>query len=253
MTEIVIIEDERLSAERLQRLVGEFSDELRIVSVLDSVDSARSWLRDQSVPDLVLLDIQLSDGSGFDLLTSGDIKCPVIFTTAYDQYAIKAFKFDGVDYLLKPVDQKELEQALEKFERNREKRGSQQDKESVEKLNKIISGDFKKRFLVKLGDRMQSVNVEDVSYFLYENDLTHLVSNDASRWPIDHSLDQLEDLINPLDFFRVNRKLIVSLPSIKEIHSYFNSRLLLDLAPKLDQDVIVSRDRVSKFKHWMDI
>jgi DNA-binding LytR/AlgR family response regulator len=252
MIHIAIIEDERLSAERLQRLVEELSDEYEIVAILDSVDTARQWLNDNSSPDLVLLDIQLSDGVGFDLLTSGELTCPVIFTTAFDQYAVKAFKFDGVDYLLKPIEREELQQALEKYKRQN-RNGLLPEIKPVEKLSRMISGDFKKRFLVKLGDRFQSVAVEEIAYFVYQDDLTYLITHEGTKWPLDNSLDQLEEMVNPLDFFRVNRKLILSLASIAEIHSYFNSRLLLHLQPSIENEVIVSRERVQGFKRWMDL
>lgn len=253
MIHIAIVEDERLSAERLKVLVQELSPEYSVVALLDSVESTMQWLKDNSSPDLILLDIQLNDGVGFDLLADDLISCPVIFTTAYDEYAVKAFKYNSIDYLLKPIDRAELENALEKFKKHGERTVSPEAKAQFGQVSRMLSGSYKKRFLVKLGDRFQPLIVEDIAYFVSQNDLTYLVTRSGDKWPMDQSLDQLQELINPLDFFRINRKLIISLPAIKEIHSYFNSRLLLKLDPHADDEVIVSRERVANFKRWMDL
>ncbi|MEQ8581594.1 MAG: LytTR family DNA-binding domain-containing protein [Marinoscillum sp.] len=253
MIHIAIVEDERLSAERLKGLVEELSPEYSVVAILDSVETTTQWLKDNSSPDLILLDIQLNDGVGFDLLADDMISCPVIFTTAYDEYAVKAFKYNSVDYLLKPIDRIELGHALEKFRRQTDRTTGALPKAQLEQVGRILTGNYKKRFLVKLGDRFQPVTVENIAYFFSQNDLTCLMTREGDKWPLDQSLDQLQEVISPLDFFRINRKLIISLPAIKEIHSYFNSRLLLRLNPPVDEEVIVSRERVANFKRWMDL
>lgn len=251
----LIIEDERLSADRLKVLINKIDPEIEVLAILDSVSSSRHWFRDNSPPDILFLDIQLNDGLGFDVLTELQIEIPVIFTTAYDNYAIKAFKFNSIDYLLKPIDETDLQHSIEKLKSQNKQseasgHGAGQD---FGQLKKIITGDFKKRFLVKLGDQYRSVNVEDIAYFYYRDGMTYLMTMDGKKYPVDYSMDQIENLLHPLEFFRVNRKLIVSLDCIKEIHSYFNSRLLLRLTPAVDDEVIVSRDRVADFKRWMDI
>lgn len=252
----LIIEDERLSADRLKVLVNKVDPDIQILDVLDSVSSARSWFRDNSPPDILFLDIQLNDGLGFDVLTEMKIEVPVIFTTAYDNYAIKAFKFNSIDYLLKPIDESDLKHSIEKLkaqDRPVEVASTGAIGQDFGQLKKILTGDFKKRFLVKLGDQFRSVNIEDVSYFHYHDGMTYLVAKEGKKYPLDYTMDHIESLLHPLEFFRINRKLILSLASIKEIHSYFNSRLLLRLVPELSDEVIVSRDRVGDFKRWMDL
>lgn len=251
----LIIEDERLSANRLKVLIQKIDPDIEVLATLDSVNSSRLWFKDNSPPDILFLDIQLNDGLGFDVLAELENEVPVIFTTAYDNYAIKAFKFNSIDYLLKPIDEADLQHSIEKL------KGQLKQSEPAEarvgqdfgQLKKIITGDFKKRFLVKLGDQYRSVNVEDVAYFYYQDGMTYLLANDGKKYPVDYTMDQIEGLLHPLEFFRINRKLVVSLTCIKEIHSYFNSRLLLRLFPAIEDGVIVSRDRVADFKRWMDI
>lgn len=252
----LIIEDERLSADRLKVLINKIDPDIQILDVLDSVSSARNWFRDNSPPDILFLDIQLNDGLGFDVLTEMKIEVPVIFTTAYDNYAIKAFKFNSIDYLLKPIDESDLQHSIEKLraqDRPAETANTNSVGQDFGQLKKILTGDFKKRFLVKLGDQYRSVNIAEVGYFHYHDGMTYLVANDGKKYPVDYTMDHIESLLHPLEFFRINRKLILSLSSIKEIHSYFNSRLLLKLSPDLSDEIIVSRDRVGDFKRWMDL
>lgn len=248
----LIVEDERLSADRLKSQIQRLAPNLEILDILDSVESAADWFRDNSHPDVLFLDIQLNDGTGFDLLNKLKVNFPIIFTTAYDQYAIKAFKFNGADYLLKPVSDDELKAAIEKVQsmHNVEEHVVEQ---QYGQIQKIISGDFKKRFLIKIGERFQSIGIADVAFFQYSESMCYVVTTDGKKYPVDYTMDQLEGLVNPLEFFRINRQYFVSLGSIAEIHSYFNSRLLLKLNPDQPSEVIVSRDRVADFKYWMDL
>ncbi|MEQ9424644.1 MAG: LytTR family DNA-binding domain-containing protein [Cyclobacteriaceae bacterium] len=249
--DVVIVEDERPSADRLRRMISKCEGNIEVAAIIDSVKSGSDWFKENSPPDLMFLDIQLSDGTAFDLLNEISAKPPIIFTTAYDQYAIKAFKFNSVDYLLKPLNQQELEKALEKF----------YSMESIEpaeisdfgSIDRIITGDFKRRFLVKIGEQYQKVEVDQIAYFQYDCGLTYIFCPDGKKYPIDHTLDSLENMLHPLEFFRINRKSLVSIKAIDQIHSYFNSRLLLKLNPRTDEDPIVSRDRVGGFKRWMDL
>ncbi len=251
MMQALIVEDERLSAERLKSLIAKVDPEMEIAGILNSVSSSKEWLRDNSPPDVMFLDIQLNDGTGFDLLSEVEDSCPVIFTTAYDNYAIKAFKFNSVDYLLKPIDETELASSIKKLKQQASVPTPQE--QDFGKLQKIITGDFKQRFLVKLGDQYQSVVIPEISYFVYQDAMCYVVVKEGRKYPIDYTMDQLEGLLNPLEFFRINRQMLLCLSAIKEIHSYFNSRLLLRLAPDHEEDVIVSRDRVGDFKRWMDL
>ncbi len=247
MIQAVIVEDERLSADRLKGLIEKHTPQVEIIQILDSVAVAREWLQINSRFDLIFLDIQLNDGTSFDLLIEGLIQCPIIFSTAYDQYAIKAFKYNSIDYLLKPVNVDELKVAVEKFQRVTER------KPDISQLTRLVKGDFKKRFLVKLGERLQSVEVTEIAYFYYDSGVTFLATKTGKKWPVDTSIESLEDTLNPLEFFRINRKLIVNLQGISEIHTYFNGRLLLKLDPAPSFETIVSRERVSEFKLWMDL
>jgi DNA-binding LytR/AlgR family response regulator len=247
MIQAVILEDERLSADRLKALIEKHTPEVDIIQILDSVSAAREWLQTKPKFDLIFLDIQLNDGTSFDLLMDGLIHCPIIFTTAYDQFAIKAFKYNSVDYLLKPVNVDELKVAVEKYQKITEKTPD------ISQLTRLVKGDFKKRFLVKLGERLQSVEVTEIAYFFYDSGVTFLTTKTGKKWPVDTTIESLEDALNPLEFFRINRKLIVSLQGISEIHTYFNGRLLLKLDPAPTFETIVSRERVSEFKLWMDL
>ncbi len=251
MTQVVIVEDERLIAERLRSLVLACDEDINVTAMLASVSQAKEWFRGNSPPDLIFLDIQLNDGTCFDVLKYLDHSPPVIFTTAYHEYAVKAFKFNSIDYLLKPIDKAELQKAIQKFKTLSPEQFHLQEV-NYDKMNDIITHNYKRRFLVKLGDQYQNVDVRDIGFFHYEEATTYLMAVDGKKLPIDYSLDQLEDVLNPVDFFRINRQYLVSVEAIKQINSYFNSRLLLTLRPETSQEVIVSRDRVPDFKKWMD-
>lgn len=251
--EVLIIEDERLSAERLLHLVSKTDPAIRVVASLTSVETAVEWFRDHSPPDLVFLDIQLGDGTAFDLLDRISTQPAIIFTTAYDEYALKAFKFNSIEYLLKPVDQNELENALKKYRFTGTFKGVEQEfSEKIVPVKKIITGDFKRRFLIKIGEQYKNIEVSDVAYFAHQSGHCNVITREGANWPIDYSLDQLENLLHPMDFFRVNRQFIINSASINEIHTYFNSRLLLKLVPPYTSEIVVSRDRVNDFKRWMN-
>jgi len=250
---ILIIEDEQPAAKRLTKLIQQEEAEAKIVGTLDSVESAVKWLKTFKTPDLVFMDIQLADGLSFDIFTKVEINSPIIFTTAYDQYALQAFKVNSVDYLLKPIDPDELRKAFAKFKMVYAHEPTTYDQGAIEQLIQAMTKkDYKERFLVKTGQHLQYINVEDIAYFYSEDGLVHLQTNTTKRYIIDYTLDQLEGMIDPHCFFRINRKIITNICAVKKIHTYFNSRLLLDLAPKINLEVIVSRDRVGDFKQWLD-
>ena len=249
---ILIVEDEAPAAKRLSQLILNSQAHAAIVAVIDSVESSVKWLRNFPPPDLIFLDIQLADGLSFDIFTQVKIESPIIFTTAYDQYTLKAFKMNSVDYLLKPIDPKELENAFEKYK----KIYKQQQLYDVSAIEKIIQGmtqkPYKERFLVKQGQQLNYISIQNIAYFFSEEGLVYAQSKAGKKHHVDYTLDQLETLICPDDFFRINRKIITHLRSIHKIHSYFNSRLKLELKPQRELEVIVSRDRVGDFKLWLD-
>lgn len=244
----VIVEDEGLSAKRLAKLVQEVLPHVEIISMLESVNEALSWFHENDYPDLIFLDIQLNDGTGFEILKKLKGYPHIIFTTAYEQYALDAFKFNSIDYLLKPIDKTDLLGAINKLEQIHK---SEEDgyREKIQALEKHFSPTFRQRFLVKVGLQFKSIITEEVAYFYYNDGLSYLQTKDQSL-PIDYTLDQLIEELDPNQFFRINRQFIVSLKSVNEIHSYFNSRLLLTLSPDTKTEVIVSRERVLNFKIW---
>lgn len=248
----VIIEDEEFASKRLGQLIRELSPEIAIVGNLTSVENSILWFSENTSPDLIFLDIQLNDGYGFDVLDKLEEHPPVIFTTAYNEYAIRGFKYNGVDYLLKPIVRAELKRALEKFRKNVTGNGASPTK-YLEHLKQMFHKEYKHRFMVKVGNQFRSFNVDEIAYFKSHGGLIYLYTHANQCYPIEYSIDQLEDILNPIQFFRINRKFMVSVRAVVEIHSYFNSRLLLKLLPKEEGQVIVSRERTTKFKRWLDM
>ncbi|MDN5201311.1 LytTR family DNA-binding domain-containing protein [Fulvivirgaceae bacterium BMA10] len=249
--DVVIIEDERLTAERLKQLIHRYDADIEILDILPSVSKSVEWFSENSYPDLIFMDIQLNDGTGFDILKTLPEPPPVIFTTAYNEYALRAFKYNSIDYLLKPIEQNEFNCAVDKFLKFNSKEVKQEIFD-YDRIAEIARDEYKKRFLIKIGDEYKAIEVHDIAYFCYDEGMIYLHTLKGKQWPIDYSLDQLERILNPMDFFRVNRKFLVAVKSVEQIHSYFNSRLLLKLSPQTPEDVIVSRDRVQNFKKWMD-
>ncbi|MDT0606595.1 LytR/AlgR family response regulator transcription factor [Croceitalea rosinachiae] len=248
----VIIEDEEFASIRLSKLVQELAPDIEIVTSLNSVESGSQWFSDNLMPDLIFLDIQLNDGYGFDILDGLVNHPPVIFTTAYNEFAIRGFKYNGLDYLLKPIVKNDLKVALEKFEKNVTNNG-RSTSENLEHLKQLFHKEYKHRFMVKVGNQFRSFNVEDIAYFKSHDGMICLHTHAGQSFPIEYTIDQLENILNPIHFFRINRKFMVSVQAVVEIHSYFNSRLLLKLLPKEEEQVIVSRERTTNFKRWLDM
>lgn len=246
---VLIVEDEVFSAGKLESLIQTLRPRYEITGKLTGVKDCRSWFEENDTPDLIFLDIHLSDGTGFEILEKIDVQCPIVFTTAFDQYAIRAFKHNSVDYLLKPIDPDDLKSALEKFERNE---NQVLDQKQVDDLQLVVDKKLKKRFLVKRGSQFESIAVENIAYFKSANKLNYLVTAEGQLHVIDYTMDQVSDMTDDELFFKINRGMIVSLDSIAEIHSYFNGRLKLELIPKPEEEVLVSRDRVQAFKAWLD-
>lgn len=248
---ILILEDEKLNAERIQRLMGRIRPNMEIVGVLASVKKAVEWLVENKSPDLIIMDIQLADGLSFEVFNLTDVKCPVIFTTAYDEYAVKAFKYNSVDYLLKPVEEDELEAAITKFENSVQQPYQQQ--ALIEGLLAHIQPKvYRKRFLLPYRDGYRKINVEDVALFY-----THMNNNCAilfngERVVVPQTLEALEQELDPKDFFRANRQYIVHINSIEKVHNFFNGKLKLKVKSSTDTDIIVSRIKAPLFKMWLD-
>ncbi|MFN7118410.1 MAG: LytR/AlgR family response regulator transcription factor [Saprospiraceae bacterium] len=249
---ILLIEDEQPAARRLANLIRECRPQSNILAAIDSVEQAVQWLASNTAPDLIFMDIQLADGLSFDIFNQTSILSPVIFTTAYDQYTLKAFKVNSVDYLLKPIDPTELASAFIKFDQVFGKKMSY-DLNAIQQLIQSMSQpQYKERFLVRVGQQMMYILVADINYFYSEDGLAYAKTGDGKKHLIDYTLEQLEENLNPADFFRINRKIITHVNSIVKIAPYFNSRLKLEIKPKAEFEVLVSRERVNDFKKWLD-
>jgi len=253
---LLIIEDEQPAARRLSRLLNELEPEWNILDVIDSVEDAVAWFRNFNAPDLVFMDIELADGQSFAILEQAEVNAPVIFTTAYDQYAVKAFRVNGMDYLLKPIESGELAEAIAKFKRYTTTSSTtpdyQQLMDVLRQTTAAPSTPYKERFMIKVGDQLKFVPVDDIAYFFSDAGATSLVSTDGREFVIDYTMDQLRELLDPAVFIRINRKVAVGIHSIQKIHSWFNSRLKLELSPTPSFDVVVARERVADFKVWLD-
>jgi DNA-binding LytR/AlgR family response regulator len=247
----IIIEDEKLSAEHLENLLKRIDPNIEVVARFDTVKGSVESLSKGIAVDLIFMDIHLADGMSFDIFPKLSFDMPVIFTTAYDEYAIKAFKFNSIDYLLKPIGLTELKTSLEKF--NKLSQATQAiSLKDMSLVYDSIKKQHKSRFLVKMGDGIVSLKSEDIAYFVYEDGIVLLVTQLSKRYPLNYSLDELDGLIDSTKFFRINRKVIVNINAIQKISNYFNSRLKLSLPILGDDESIVSRERVAEFKEWLD-
>lgn len=249
---IVIIEDEAAAANRIKKMLSEIDSNIKIKTTIESVKDGISWFKENDSPDLIIADIQLSDGLSFEIFKNLKIESYIIFITAYNDYAIEAFKLNSIDYLLKPLDIKDLQQAFNKFKKFYNDLSPKIDfKKVIDDINNLSHKNYKTRFLVKYKQAFIPVSVEDIAYFFTEDQLIFLQVKENKKYLIDHTLNDLENMLNPKQFFRINRQMIVSLTSIKTINSYFNNRLILELTPSTDFDVIVSREKVNLFKEWL--
>ena len=252
MISIIIIEDEKPSARRLKRMLAVLGIEAK--AMLHSVNEAISWFETNEHPDLILLDIQLSDGLSFEIFEKVTVNSAIIFTTAYDEYALKAFKLNSIDYLLKPIDDEELETAIDKFKNNHsETHDLLVDINQIKKLLiNPLDREFKKRFTIKVGQHLRVVDTEDIECFYSEQKATYCYTVDRKNYLLDFSLEQLEEKLDPVKFCRVNRKFIINMEGISDIISYTNSRLQVKLKHFSEQDIIVSRERVKDFRKWLE-
>ena len=249
---VIIIEDEKPSARRLQRMLKTIGINAEIM--LHSVEEAVNWFQNNTHPDLIFLDIQLSDGLSFEIFDAVDIKSAVIFTTAYDEYALQAFKLNSIDYLLKPIDEDDLKIAVDKFKAHASKNQSVTlDFNAIKNLLvNPIEREYKKRFSIKVGQHLKLINIEDIECIYSENKGTYAYTKEGRNYLLDATLDQLENELEPNVFFRISRKFYVNINAIKDMVSYTNSRLQIKLNTFNEQDIIVSRERVKDFKNWLE-
>ena len=247
---IIIIEDEKPAARLLQRKVEKLGLEVNLM--LHSVEESIAWFQNNSHPDLIFLDIQLSDGLSFEIFEAIDIKSAVIFTTAYDEYALRAFKLNSIDYLLKPIDEEDLEVAVNKFKARTTSPTISLDFEAIKRmLVNPAEKEYKKRFSVKIGTQLKVINMDEIECIYSENKGTYIHTLDNRDYLIDSSLEVIEKELNPNLFFRISRKFIIPLDSVKEIQMYSNSRLKIILPTYKEDEVIVAREKVSDFKTWI--
>lgn len=256
---VLIIEDEELAVKKLQKTLASVDANAEVVGVADSIRSSVSWLQANPAPDLILMDIELADGQSFEIFDKVEVKSTVIFTTSYDEYALKAFKVNSIDYLLKPIQKEDLQGALEKLKNIRSLYNTNDvstaslnvDNLVKELQQKLQPKEYRKRFLVKHAQKLVSVDVEEIAYFYSDGRLNFFKTNDNRKFVVDYTMDDLEDMLDPNQFFRISRAFYVSVNSIDQIHDYFGNRLLLNLKPAVDKEAIVSREKVTDFKKWM--
>jgi DNA-binding LytR/AlgR family response regulator len=248
---VVIIEDEKLSAEHLTVLLQKIDSSIVVIGHFDTITASVTAFKEGLNADLIFMDIHLADGNSFEIFNKIQLEIPVIFTTAFDNYAIQAFKQNSIDYLLKPIALKELQFAIDKFKKHQNLRNKDLIS-SIATAYQQINKEYKTRFLVKLGQTIETIPTEEIHHFETKESLSFLLTNKGNRYLIDYTLDQLETMLQPQNFFRINRKIILHIQSIEKVTTYFNSRL--SIASKfLDADTrIVSRDRVNDFKKWLD-
>ncbi|MCJ7465133.1 MAG: LytTR family DNA-binding domain-containing protein [Maribacter sp.] len=248
----IIIEDEKPAARRLARLLTDF--EVTVTAMLHSVKEAIEWFQNNEHPDLIFLDIQLSDGLSFEIFEYVEVKSAIIFTTAYDEYALQAFKLNSIDYLLKPIDEEELENAIDKYRALKPK--SQKLALDFDDIKKLLVNplerEYKKRFTVRVGQHLKIINSDEVECFYSENKGTYVATTDGRNYLLETTLENLEKELEPKIFFRISRKFYININHIKDIISYTNSRLQIKLHRFSEQEIIVSRERVRYFKLWLE-
>ena len=243
---ILLIEDELPAARQLTKLLLAARPGYRILETLDSVAGAVRWLRNFPAPDLIFMDIQIADGISLDIFSQVEVKTPVIFTTAFDHYAVQAFKVNALDYLLKPVDPEELEQALQKFE---QRKTPVVDLQALTRM--LAPNAYKERFLVKNGRHLSFIETPEIAFFRSSDGLTQAHTFQGKKHLIDHTLEELERLLNPREYFRVNRGVLLRLQAIQKIHPHLNGRLKVETEPLAPEELFVSRDRAGDFKEWL--
>ncbi|MFH0843687.1 MAG: LytTR family DNA-binding domain-containing protein [Bacteroidota bacterium] len=255
MIRALIIEDEKPAAEYLQRILGQVDIKIEISFIIPSVEEAVAWFSNNPMPDLIFLDIQLSDGLSFEIFDHVDIICPVIFTTAYEEYAIKAFKFNGIDYLLKPVSLADLKHAIDRFVSSGNNLRDSYVKilrYKVDQVMKTLTNKYKSRFVVNVGIHLKAIETGNINLFFSLEKSTFILENTGKTYDINYSLEQVEKLVDPAHFNRISRKYIVNIDAITDIISYSGTRLKLKVSNSRDDDILVSRSKISEFRKWLE-
>lgn len=250
---VLIIEDEAPAFRRLQTVLEEVSPHANIVDVIDTVAESIKWFQNHKAPDIVFMDIQLSDGISFEIFDQARIECPVIFTTAFDEYMLRAFKVNSIDYLLKPIKKEELALSMQKYNAMKNIFSSSLKANLGDLVKQIRLDDrqFKSRFLVKVGDTLISVETGDIAYFQTRHGVVHLVNREGRKYLIDVTMEELVQQLDPQAFFRANRQFIVHFDAIEKTHRYHKGKLLLELMPATEEQIIVSSEKSTAFKQWL--
>jgi DNA-binding LytR/AlgR family response regulator len=252
---VLIIEDEIPAAKRLRSILKEADPDILVLDVKDSISSTCKWIDENPTPDLIFMDIQLSDGLSFEIFKKTSIKCPVIFTTAFDEYAIQAFKVNSIDYLLKPIEINDLKNSLKKLDDLKKQLSQKGETEQFKKMLETIAQNrhvYKTRFLIKGGQSFFRISAEECAYFSLENKLTYINLFNGKKHLVDFTLDELEKQLDPKIFCRANRQFIINIESIVSVHNFFGGKLKIKLKPETSENVIVSREKATSFKLWME-
>jgi DNA-binding LytR/AlgR family response regulator len=256
MMKVVIIEDEKPAANKLEKMLREYDPGIEVIAILGSVEQSIRWIAgNQQEPDLYFLDIELTDGNSFDIFEKIEINKPVIFVTAYNEYALQAFRVNSIDYLLKPLNYNDLYRSMEKIKSMRENLPSNREKLRYDELSRVllqINKTYKTRFLVKVGDHLKSVKAEHIMLFFAEGRTVFIITAKQNKFIIDYTLEDLVKTLDPVMFFRPNRSFIVNINAIRDVVVYSNSRLLIDLIQPFEKEIIVSRDKVAQLKTWFE-
>lgn len=253
---ILIVEDEELAVRKLRGLIAEAIPGAEVIADLDAVETTVDWLNNNPAPDIILMDIELVDGQSFVIFEKAEVKCPVIFITSYDEYAIQAFTVNSVAYLLKPVEKEDIVAAFNKFEQVREFYSTRAPGFSISNLvdelqARLQPRQYRRRFLTKYGNKLVSVETHEIAYFFTEGKINFFKTYDNRKITVDYTMEELENMMDPQEYFRINRAYLVSLKAVQKIDDYFGQRLVLQLAPVAAEQVLVSREKVSAFKNWM--
>jgi len=256
---ILIVEDEDLAVKKIQKTLLSIQDSAVVAGVTDSIKSTVEWLQQNPAPDLILMDIELADGQSFEIFKLIDVTSPVIFTTSYDEYALKAFKVNSIDYLLKPVQKEELQLALDKYRQMKLRYATRETPEGEARLDVLLKElrrqlepkEYRQRFLVKHGQKLVSIEIGEIAYFFSDGRLNFFRTTDNRKFVVDYTMDELEEMIDPRPFFRISRAFYVSVGCIEKIEEYFGNRLILTLRPAVEKEALVSREKVTDFKKWM--
>jgi len=253
MTKVLIIEDEQPAAKRLEKLLSEVAPDFLVIQRCDSIESSLNYLKSSDSPDLIMLDVQLGDGLSFEIFKQINIYCPVIFTTAFDEYAIKAFELNSIDYLLKPINKEKLAKSIEKL-RKLSQQNFQPDWQTLSTLLLLDKEkcEYKQRFLVYVGEHLHSVQTSNIAYFYTNEKSTFMATKSGKNFSVDLSLDKLESMLSPCDFFRINRQFLISFSSIKKISLLSRSRIKLTLEPLPTVETLISSARNHDFREWLD-